>query len=169
MLSPNNYHKAGQLTQFVSIDLIIKHQNKYLLGMRTNDPAKSFLFVPGSKTYKGNKLAKEVARITKFELGKEIGMNRIKFIGIFDHIYDTNFRDNSYGTHYVCNAVLIDCIDDAEAKLCESEIKQNQHSTAVWLTRDEIISSDEVHKFTKNYFLPDDLVGDHLFFRTGQC
>ena len=169
MLSSDNYHKAGKLTQFVSIDLIIKHQNKYLLGMRTNNPAKGFLFVPGSKTFKGNKLVDEIARITKFELGKELGIERTKFIGVFDHIYDTNFKDDSYGTHYICNSVLIECVDSTEAELFEREIKQKQHSYAVWLTREEIILSSEVHKFTENYFISDDLVGDHLFFRTGVC
>ena len=56
MLSPDDFLLAGKLTQFVSIDLLVKHDDKYLLGLRTNNPAINTYFVPGSKTHKNSSL-----------------------------------------------------------------------------------------------------------------
>ncbi len=167
MLSHNDLYKAGELTQFVSIDLIVEYNNKYILGKRINNPAKDYLFVPGSKTFKGNQLKDEVSRITKFELGVSIDYSRMKFIGIFDHIYDTNFKDNEYGTHYVCNALLLECNDKKEADHIYGMLCKSQHSETKWMNAKEITSSELVHKYTKIYFLPDDNnMVDNVFYRT---
>lgn len=164
MLSSDDFHLSGRLTQYVSIDLVVHHNHKYLLGLRNNKPAKGTYFVPGSKTYKGKHLSDDFKRITNYELGKEIGVDRMDFIGVFDHIYDCNFRDDSYGTHYVCNTVMLKCLNDEEAKLFEETVSKGQHSNAVWMSRAELLESEQVHQFTKNYFLDR---ADNVFWRKG--
>ena len=154
MLSPDDFWTAGKLTQYVSIDLIVKHQNKFMFGLRNNEPAKGTLFVPGSKTFKGNKLTDEITRITKYELGTALEPSRAAFVGVFDHIYDRNFRDTSYGVHYVCIALEITASKE-EAEKFSAHASSDQHSHIQWLTLEEIIKSDCVHPNSSAYFKRD--------------
>lgn len=152
MLSTENFKLAGSLTQFVSIDLLIEHQGRYLLGLRSNNPAKGTYFVPGSKTFKDMTIQENFERITDFELGTKINHDRSEFIGVFDHMYDHNFQDSSYGTHYVVIAVLIRCNNSDEANAL-ANFSNSQHKETVWMTKEEILASPQVHQFTKNYFI----------------
>ena len=162
MLSPDDFLLAGKLTQFVSIDLLVKHDDKYLLGLRTNNPAINTYFVPGSKTHKNSSLTTNFSRITQFELGKALDIERAEFLGVFDHIYDRNYRDESYGTHYVCTAVLVECQDAREAQLFTDSLLKEQHNSVKWLTAEEILESDRVNNFTKYYFTED---APNVFYR----
>jgi len=162
MLSPNDFWTAGSLTQFISIDLIVKHNDRYLLGMRNNQPAKGTLFVPGSKTFKGNTLSSELSRISKFELNLDLSADRFELIAISDHIYDRNFQDEKYGTHYVCLANLVE-ISDAEV---DQLTPDDQHSSLIWMNADEICQCEQVHKFTKYYFAN---AAPNTFYRTRVC
>jgi colanic acid biosynthesis protein WcaH len=68
MLSHDDYIKAIELTQLVSIDLVISDQHgNVLVGKRKNEPAKDTWFVPGSRLYKmsDGKMLLEEFHVTK--------------------------------------------------------------------------------------------------------
>jgi colanic acid biosynthesis protein WcaH len=47
-------------------------------------------------------LADAFARIVKAEIGLEASIGDAKFIGVYEHLYDTNvFGEERVGTHYV--------------------------------------------------------------------
>lgn len=60
-----------RLTPLVAIDLIVRSEEKVLLGRRTNEPAKGFFFVPGGRIFKGETARTAFQRITLAELGFE--------------------------------------------------------------------------------------------------
>lgn len=167
MLSPDDYFTAGSLTQFVSIDLVVQHQGKTLMGLRQNKPAKDTWFVPGGKTYKGQTLLQNFATITEKEFNHRLEWREpliasptpvpysCHFLGVFEHQYDDNFRDNSYGTHYVVITMLVDIKDaDLAARLAQGAQDVDQHRLSLWMSRERILSDPLVHKYNKYYFSP---------------
>jgi 8-oxo-dGTP pyrophosphatase MutT (NUDIX family) len=70
--------------------LIIRNPDQYvLLGLRTNEPAKGKWFVPGGVVRKYERLADAFARIVKAEIGLEASIGDAKFVGVYEHLYDS--------------------------------------------------------------------------------
>ncbi|MDP7280734.1 MAG: NUDIX domain-containing protein, partial [Candidatus Poribacteria bacterium] len=107
-LSRDDYFRALSLTQLVSIDLLIVYHEKLLVGKRSNNPAQGSLFVPGGKVYKNEYLTEGLERISKQEIGFSLNTNQVQLKGIYDHIYENNFRDDTCGTHYVTIACQVE-------------------------------------------------------------
>lgn len=131
-------------TPLIAIDLIVKKDDKILLGKRVNEPAKGFWFTPGGRVRKDERLSDAFARITKAEIGREVSIADSKFIGYYEHLYDNNVYNNKYSTHYVVLAHEI--IIDFEV------LMDSQHEEFIWMTEKEIIDNESVHFYTKNYF-----------------
>lgn len=94
MLSPEKYIQAIELTQLVSMDLIVKDTNgKVLLGRRVNDPAKGKWFVPGCRLFKEEPWTTAITRVAKEELGIDVKPQEGHFMGVYDHFYGTNFMN----------------------------------------------------------------------------
>ena len=75
---------------------------------------------------------------------------KIKFIGIHEHNYHNNFKDNKTRTHYVVISYLI--------RINEKKIKHiqhnknpylNQHSDLKWFKIKKILKSQKFHKNVK--------------------
>lgn len=131
-------------TPLISIDLVTMFQDKVLLGRRVNKPAKDFYFTTGGIVRK-NELFKEAQkRIAKDELGLEL-TTELKFIGIFEHLYNDSIFDN-ISTHYVNHGYLL----KLEKELIN--LPQEQHSDYKWFGIKELLQSDEVHIYVKEYF-----------------
>lgn len=147
-----DYHKVVKLTQLVCVDLLIKCDNKYLLGKRTNNPAKGLFFVPGGKIYNNETIPMGLKRVAKNELGLQVSDDDVKCLGLYEHFYDNNFMNNTIGTHCVVIAyeISIDNIDDIDLSLFAS-----QHDDMKWLSKKEIFYASEVHKYVKEYFTSD--------------
>src|SRR5258708_1070297 len=92
-----------RLTPLVSIDLVIRDpSDRVLLGLRANELAKGFYFVPGGGVWKDERLPDAYARILKSETGYVSTFDRARFLGVYEHFYEVNrFGDPDYGTHYV--------------------------------------------------------------------
>ncbi|MHC5074389.1 MAG: NUDIX domain-containing protein, partial [Planctomycetota bacterium] len=92
-----------KLTPLVSIDLLIKNADgKYLLGLRENEPAGNYWFVPGGRIKKDERISDAFKRITLDELHQEANIEKARFLGVFEHIYKTNYACAAgFGTHYV--------------------------------------------------------------------
>lgn len=137
-----------RLAPLVSIDLVIRDRNgKALLGLRINEPAKGFYFVPGGRIWKNERVSEAFSRVLKSETNCSATIDDARFVGIFDHIYDANrFGDRSFGTHYVALAFEVDAHDPFEPR------PDDQHSTLTWWARADILTSVGVHAYTKAYF-----------------
>jgi len=143
MLDNQTFKIVLNSTPLISIDLIVKKDNKILLGKRINKPAQGYLFSIGGRVYKNETINSAMMRIAKTELN--IGLKLIpKFIGVFEHFYDDSIYQE-LSTHYVNLAYEIE-IEEA------SNLPTEQHNEYQWLTIDELLKSKQVHKYVKDYF-----------------
>ena len=133
-----------EYTPLISIDLVTMFKDKVLLGRRVNKPAKDFYFTTGGIVRKNELFREAQKRIAKNELGLEL-TTELKFIGIFEHFYNDSIFDN-ISTHYVNHGYLL----ELEEELIN--LPQEQHSNYKWFTIKELLQSDEVHIYVKDYF-----------------
>jgi len=156
MLKPDDFIKAIELTQLVSVDLILTDENyNVLVGKRVNEPAKGVWFVPGSRLFKNETIGEGIKRVSREEVGVEITKEDTTFMGVYDHIYNSNFlnRTNNNGkvinTHYVCMGFS----SEIDPNLVNKDIFLKQHSELRWMPIEEILNREDVHQNTKNYFI----------------
>ena len=127
----------------ISIDILLKKDGKVLLGKRVNKPAQGYFFSMGGRVNKNEAIANAMARIAKNELNIELEYTP-RFIGVFEHFYDDSMYED-VSTHYVNLAY-------------EYEVKEvlnlptEQHDEYRWFTIDELLQSEQVHKYVKDYF-----------------
>ena len=133
-------------TPLISIDLIIKdNEGKILLGQRINKPAKNSWFVPGGRIYKDEKIEDAFKRITKDEIGKEFNISKSSFKGVYQHFYDDNVFNDNFSTHYIVLGFELVIKE-------ELSLGTIQHEKYKWFTQDELLKSDEVYSYVKDYF-----------------
>jgi colanic acid biosynthesis protein WcaH len=130
-------------TPLVSVDLIVKHRDQVLLGKRVNKPAQGYWFTLGGRVLKNESIETAIQRIGKVELGIIINSNP-KFIGVFEHLYDDSIFD-AVSTHYVNLAYEIE-VSGLE------DLPTDQHNEYRWFGLEELMQSDEVHRYVKDYF-----------------
>ena len=137
-------------TPLISIDLLVRNeQGQYLLGMRTNEPARGKWFVPGGRITKDERVSEALARISVQELGINVALCDAELIGVFEHIYHSNFAEvPGVSTHYVVLAYQI------SLPSATNVLRDGQHSQMRWMTPEEITTDHEVHKNTSAYFKP---------------
>ena len=76
-ISPGEFANVIRLTPLVAIDLIVQDANhRVLVGRRLNEPARGFLFVPGSRISKNETRAMAFERITREELGVTVPLEQ---------------------------------------------------------------------------------------------
>lgn len=133
----------------VAIDLIVEdEQGAILLGLRTNPPAKGRWFVPGGRIRKNETINHAFARLTHDELGQRIELSHARFMGVFEHFYDTDFNDTEGATtHYVVLAYRVRLMQPP------SQLPRSQHSQYQWMPQQQILIHPQVHFHTQAYFL----------------
>ena len=143
MLDNQTFKIVLNSTPLISIDLIVKKDNKILLGKRINKPAQGYLFSIGGRVYKNETIDSAMMRIAKNELNIELKLMP-RFIGVFEHFYDDSiYQDVS--THYVNLAYEIEIKE-------ELNLPTEQHNEYQWLTIAELLKSEQVHRYVKDYF-----------------
>jgi len=143
MLDDQTFKTVIISTPLISIDLLVKKDNKILLGKRINKPAQGYLFSIGGRVYKNETVDSAMIRIARIELNIEL-KSMPRFIGVFEHFYDDSiYQDVS--THYVNLAYEI----KIEGTL---NLPSEQHNEYQWLTIDELLKSKQVYKYVKDYF-----------------
>lgn len=149
MLSKEIFLTAIESLPLVSVDLIVKNsEGKILLGLRNNRPAQGYWFVPGGRILKNEKKEDALARILLKELGVKDLSSEVVFYGAYQHFYPDCFAgDIGISTHYVVLAHTLTVQADAVS------IADNQHSEMQWWTKEELLSSAQVHQYTKDYFI----------------
>ncbi len=147
-LSDSDINTVIRLAPLVSIDLIIRDPaNRILLGLRNNEPAKGYFFVPGGIILKDEPLPEAFTRIMKKEINQPGILQQARLMGVFDHFYETNRTgDPGYGTRYVVLAHEIRLQD------ISGIAPDSQHSEVGWWTEADLLNSDRVHENTKAYF-----------------
>ena len=143
MLDDQIFQTVVDSAPLISIDILIKKDNKILLGKRINKPAKGYFFSTGGRINKNETIDNAMARVVLNELNIEL-KSVPKFIGVFEHFYDDSiYKDVS--THYVNLAYEYEVEETPD-------LPTEQHSEYQWFAVDELLNSDQVHKYTKDYF-----------------
>lgn len=151
MLDKAIFAEVISSTPLVSIDILVENvRGEFLLGLRTNRPARGFWFVPGGRVFKNESLAAAFERLTLSELGQTIPLQQAQHHGLYEHFYtDSVFGDDpeyqQISTHYIVNAFKV-------RLPCLVEFPQQQHSAYRWLTPTQLLSEQDVHEHTKWYF-----------------
>src|SRR6516225_2514972 len=85
-ISLADFANVIRLTPLVAIDLIVRSpEGRVLVGRRINEPAKGFLFVPGSRISKNETRAAAFNRVSREELGVELPIESSRFVGVYEH------------------------------------------------------------------------------------
>jgi len=143
MLGDQIFKTVVDSTPLVSIDILLKKDNKVLLGRRVNKPAQGYFFSIAGRINKNETIDNAMARVALNKLNIYL-KSTPEFIGVFEHFYDDSMYEN-VSTHYVNLAY-------------EYEVKEipnlptEQHSEYQWFSIDELLESKQVHKYTKDYF-----------------
>ena len=147
MLSRAAFLDVVRDAPLVSIDLIVRDAAaRVLLGLRRNEPARDFWFVPGGRVLKNEPLEAAFGRLTASELGRAKQRSDARFLGVYEHIYDSNAGEcPGFGTHYVVLGYEL----RLETGL---ELPPEQHSDYRWCGVAALLSDDRVHANTKAYF-----------------
>lgn len=149
-LPPATFIEVVRHTPLVSLDLLLRdEQGRVLVGLRNNEPACDWWFVPGGRVCKDERIADGFRRITRDELGVELPFADAQFLGVHEHLYDTNFaRQPDIGTHYVVLAY------EARVRATDLAPPHDQHRSFRWMTPEALVADDDVHDNTKAYFRP---------------
>ncbi|MPN43389.1 GDP-mannose mannosyl hydrolase [bioreactor metagenome] len=133
----------------VSIDLLVEDSSgRYLLGRRTNRPAQGTLFVPGGRILKDECISHALGRVVRKELGIHPNLGDWRACGVYQHFYDDNFKGESgVSTHYIVLAYRLKLLTEPRIEF------DAQHSEMHWLSVDALLARDDVHQYTKAYFV----------------
>ncbi len=147
-MAPEEFESVIRLTPLVAIDLVVRSPDgRVLVGRRTFEPAKDLFFVPGGRITKNETRTAAFERLSREELGIQLGLEQARFLGVHEHFYPTNrFGKEGFGTHYVTLAY------ELRIDLTTAALPRDQHGEYVWMTPSELVSSPEVHDNTKAYF-----------------
>ena len=118
------YRKILNVVSVPCVDLIIRADNRFLLGKRLNEPAKGQWFVPGGRVNKGERLQDVAIRKAKEEVGLEISPEQIKMLSTGETIFEDSDR------HTVNVAFTIDLSSPMEIV----DFDNKQHSEFRWFS-----------------------------------
>ena len=143
MLDDYTFKTVIDSTPLVSIDILLKKDNKILLGKRINKPAQGYFFSMGGRINKNESIDNAMARVALNELNIEL-KSIPKFIGVFEHFYDDSIYKN-VSTHYVNLAYEYEVEEISDFPI-------EQHNEYRWFGISELLESKQVHKYVKDYF-----------------
>ena len=143
MLDDATFKTIIDSTPLISIDILLKKDNKVLLGRRINKPAQGYFFSTGGRINKNETIDSAMVRIVKNELNIELKFMP-EFIGVFEHFYDDSMYED-VSTHYVNLAYEY----EVEEVL---NLPTEQHNEYQWFTVSELLKSKQVYKYVKDYF-----------------
>ena len=85
-------------------------------------------------------------RISKDEIGLQINLNKIEFLGLFRHHYINNFIDDKHTTNYFNIAYVYFLEDNEELNI---KMMYTQHNKYLWIPINKIQKDDRIHKNVK--------------------
>lgn len=146
-LGREEFLKVVRVAPLVSVDIVVQDaEGRALMGLRSNEPAKGFWFVPGGRILKGERIAEAFERVVAEELGCKVSFGNARFLGVFQHFWDTNFAgEPGVSTHYVSLAYWLKLPEGAAIH------GDPQHAELKWLPVEEALGDDRVHAYTKEF------------------
>ena len=136
MLDDQIFKTVVDSSPLISIDILIKKDNKILLGKRVNKPAQDYFFSTGGRVHKNETIDNAMARVALNELNIDL-KSTPEFIGVFEHFNDDSMYEN-VSTHYVNVAY--------EYEMKETpDLSTEQHYEYKWFSVEELLNSDQVH------------------------
>jgi colanic acid biosynthesis protein WcaH len=150
LLDEQTFEQVVRSTPLCSIDLVLRDPDaRTLVGLRTNEPAKGFYFVPGGIIRKDERMADAFGRILMQETSIEAELSEARYLGVFEHFYATNkFEKRGFGTHYICHAHGL-ALGHRPAITAD-----RQHSELIWASAAEL-SKLNLHPYSAAYFGPE--------------
>ncbi|MEB3242395.1 MAG: NUDIX domain-containing protein [Cyanobacteriota bacterium] len=147
MLDPEAFLAVVRDAPLVAIDLLLEDPDgRLLVGLRQNEPARGWWFVPGGRVRKGEALAEALARIARSELALPLALADCRLEGVFEHHYPTNFAGvEGVATHYVVLAYR------RRLTAVPPLRSDAQHQALRWLTAAELRADPRVHPNTRAY------------------
>ena len=127
----------------ISIDILLKKGDKVFLGKRVKKPAQGYFFSTGGRLIKMKLLTIQWPQIDLNELNIEL-KSTSRFIGSFEHFYD-DIAYQDVSPHYVNLAYELEVEKSPDLPI-------EQHSEYQWLSVEELLQSEQVHKYIKDYF-----------------
>src|SRR5215469_2656048 len=129
-ISENTICPGRSRHPLVAIDLIVQIQiGACLSGSEQTSRPRGKWFVPGGVVRKYERLADAFARIAATEVGLKASINDARFVGVYEHLYDSNvFGEEKFGTHYVVLAHTLN--RDHHPPI----VTDPQHSGFRWMT-----------------------------------
>ena len=137
---------VGEAAPLVSIDILIKYENRILLGKRINKPAKGYFFSIGGRIMKNETIQLAIQRIMSNELNIQL-KSAPTFINLFEHFYSDGIFDG-ISSHYVGLLYEYEVGDNIDLKCLPNE----QHNEYKWFSVNQIMKDTQVHKNVKDYF-----------------
>lgn len=146
-LRHEDFASVVRFTPLIAIDLIVENtRGEFLLGQRTNRPARGYWFVPGGRVQKDESWEIAFARLTQTELGLRLPLDKGEFYGVWQHFYDDNFSGEDFSTHYIVLGFRLRVSEN------DLQLPDVQHDAYRWLAIEEILASDHVHGNSRSYF-----------------
>lgn len=134
----------------VSVDLVVLHEGKLVLGKRQNAPAKGEWFVPGGRLHKHERLDDAVHRIAEEELGVDVVIQEP--LGAYEHLYENAALDDVGGKHYIANGFVVTTAE-------RPDVNDDQHSSLKLFDS----APASLHENVQDYLRDSRVLSDVLF------
>lgn len=145
-LSEDTFREVVEHAPLISIDFVVTNPvGEILLGWRVNRPASGSWFVPGGRVRKGETLEAAAQRLGRSELGQNIDVSSMRFLGVYQHFYTDSVFDSERSTHYVVLAYQLMLDLDLRTLPCQ------QHGDYIWLSPQSVANDQTVHDNTRAY------------------
>ena len=101
-LSQEDFDWVQKAVPIICIDIIVKDNNKVLLGRRNTNPFIGLWHIPGGLIYYNEKIQDAISRIAKREIGLEVEI--VKQLPLHEYI-DENPRGHFIGLNYIVKGI----------------------------------------------------------------
>lgn len=146
MLDAKTFKSIIESTPLVSIDLCLICNGQILFGKRNNEPLRGRWFTPGGRIHKNETWQDALLRIARLELGlRDIALEDLILMGIWDHFYKNSAFDQNISTHYV----NLPHYSEVESK--PQIILDDQHSEFKWFDLSMVANGRKFHPYMRNY------------------
>ncbi|MCK9272204.1 NUDIX domain-containing protein [Candidatus Gracilibacteria bacterium] len=124
-LPPEIYKQVITNSIVSSVDVIfVNGEGKILLGLRNNEPLKGVYYIPGGMRYKGETIEEGVRRKMKEELGIDIDVGKLIFLGVYDDIFENGYFEG-VKAHSCPITYVYHLSDDEEKNIGIGDIRHN--------------------------------------------
>ncbi|TSC82496.1 MAG: colanic acid biosynthesis protein WcaH [Parcubacteria group bacterium Gr01-1014_20] len=142
LIPPALYRKIHQVLPIVTVDLVVKNNQEFLLVKRKNNPEANAWYFPGGRVLKGERLVETAKRKLKEEVG--VSGKNWKFLGVHDHFYNPKA---SYFKGFASHVVAI--VFEVEVKRKVKITLDDQSSDFKWFRKIKANSDPYLRTFLK--------------------